>query len=294
MKEGDSTSPTKEEIFKETNFGKKSMTEVKQKPVQLPRSNDLRSQVEDLMQTFFRNTSEIDPPVLESSSDEEFDSDEEDVPATNPPLISSPSLQTSSSPSSSLNSSSTVPPVPNTNPSLRSSGNISQPLIPIPEINQEALQQLLSMGFSEERSKKALLLNKMKMDAAMEWLFSHDNDPDIDTPLTIEKYNQLVHPQPPRSRKTGAPFVPDQNIIAKLKDMGFQNEDEIKQALQATNNNEEAACAWLLGERDVVDQRSNFLMNFLGNAQQNPNALNAFRNILTSLVQNQDQNLNQI
>jgi len=130
----------------------------------------------------------------------------------------------------------------------------------------------------------------MKMDAAMEWLFSHDGDPDIDTPLTIEKYNQILYPQQPRSRKPGTPFVPDQNIIAKLKDMGFQNEDEIKQALQVTNNNEEVACAWLLGERDVVDPRSNFLLNLLGSAQQNPNALNAFRNILTSLVQNQDQN----
>eukprot|EP01098_Paradermamoeba_levis_P012039 TRINITY_DN51_c0_g1_i2.p1 TRINITY_DN51_c0_g1~~TRINITY_DN51_c0_g1_i2.p1 ORF type:complete len:228 (+),score=55.22 TRINITY_DN51_c0_g1_i2:82-765(+) len=52
-----------------------------------------------------------------------------------------------------------------------------------PEVNPEALQKLVDMGFPEERCKKALLLNRMNPNLAMEWLLEHHEDPDVDTPL---------------------------------------------------------------------------------------------------------------
>eukprot|EP01098_Paradermamoeba_levis_P012038 TRINITY_DN51_c0_g1_i1.p1 TRINITY_DN51_c0_g1~~TRINITY_DN51_c0_g1_i1.p1 ORF type:complete len:205 (+),score=39.48 TRINITY_DN51_c0_g1_i1:429-1043(+) len=108
-----------------------------------------------------------------------------------------------------------------------------------PEVNPEALQKLVDMGFPEERCKKALLLNRMNPNLAMEWLLEHHEDPDVDTPL----------PSSPSTTGPPAPFTPDPVVLQQLEDMGFPKDESIE-ALKATNNNQEAACAWLLGERD--------------------------------------------
>ncbi len=86
---------------------------------------------------------------------------------------------------------------------------------------------------------------------AMEWLLEHDGDADIDEPLNQEQMAAL------QGRRGGGPaapspatFTPDPNAVAKLKDMGFK-EEEIAEALRITNNNSEAACAYLLGEEVI-------------------------------------------
>jgi len=107
------------------------------------------------------------------------------------------------------------------------------------EVDADALKHLQEMGFPEGRSKKALLLNRMNPALAMEWLLEHDGDADIDEPLNPQQLRQF-------SRRATR-FSPDQAAITKLKDMGFAEEDII-QALRITNNNSEAACAYLLGE----------------------------------------------
>jgi len=111
------------------------------------------------------------------------------------------------------------------------------------EVDADALKQLQDMGFTEGRAKKALLLNKMNTSLAMEWLLEHEGDPDIDDPLTPEQLHVL------QIRKNPSPssFSPDPVAVSKLKDMGFKEED-IAEALRITNNNSEAACAYLLGE----------------------------------------------
>eukprot|EP00803_Ostreobium_quekettii_P000221 evm.model.scf_434.5 EVM.evm.TU.scf_434.5 scf_434:72530-77027(-) len=46
------------------------------------------------------------------------------------------------------------------------------------------LQQLVEMGFSETRATKALVLVRNgSVDAALQWLAEHEDDPDIDEPL---------------------------------------------------------------------------------------------------------------
>ena len=48
----------------------------------------------------------------------------------------------------------------------------------VPVVDRESLQQLLSMGFSETRSRKALLAtNNNGAEIAMEWLLEHLEDP---------------------------------------------------------------------------------------------------------------------
>uniref|UniRef100_A0A7S4HJX2 Uncharacterized protein n=1 Tax=Vannella robusta TaxID=1487602 RepID=A0A7S4HJX2_9EUKA len=68
-----------------------------------------------------------------------------------------------------------------------------------PEAVEQAknlLQILLDAGFPRERSKKALLMNGMDPNAAIEWLLTHMDDPNIDVPLTQQELNQLLNKQP--------------------------------------------------------------------------------------------------
>jgi ubiquitin carboxyl-terminal hydrolase 5/13 len=53
-----------------------------------------------------------------------------------------------------------------------------------PNVDTEALNQLLAMGFPEVRCMKALMkTGNSGADNAMNWLFEHMEDPDIDDPI---------------------------------------------------------------------------------------------------------------
>ena len=75
-----------------------------------------------------------------------------------------------------------------------------------PEVNANDLAQLEGMGFPTIRCKKALLANPGNADGAVQWLFEHMDDPDIDAPLT--------------QSSSAAPPV-DPGMISMLQDMGF-------------------------------------------------------------------------
>jgi Kip1 ubiquitination-promoting complex protein 2 len=122
------------------------------------------------------------------------------------------------------------------------------------QIDIQALQNLKDMGFNEERAKKALLLNGMNPQKAMDWLLVHESDEDIDIPLTQSQINALYNSN----------FIPNPDALKKLQEMGFEEED-IKQALKITNNNQEAACSWLLGDFSSInnDNDTDFLQNLL-------------------------------
>jgi len=152
----------------------------------------------------------------------------------------------------------------------------SEPVV-LPTIDPLLLQQLKDMGFPEARATKALILNNMNPQIAMEWILEHEDDDDIDEPLTSEQVSKLAKS-----------VTPDPTAVQKLKDMGF-SEDDINVALKATNNNSEAACAWLLGEREEEggfdDTNSNVLNSVLSNptlqtALANPRVLQVLRSLM--------------
>jgi ubiquitin carboxyl-terminal hydrolase 5/13 len=62
------------------------------------------------------------------------------------------------------------------------------------------------MGFPTIHCKKALLANPGNPDAAVQWLFEHMDDPDIDAPLSTSS--------------SSAPPA-DPAMISMLQDMGF-------------------------------------------------------------------------
>jgi uncharacterized UBP type Zn finger protein len=88
------------------------------------------------------------------------------------------------------------------------------------------------MGFPEARSRKALLLNRNSIEAAMEWLLEHGEDPAADTPLTEAQLRALAAPG-------GATSVvqPDPDALQQLVEMGF-DEQQAAEALRATFNDQ--------------------------------------------------------
>jgi len=90
----------------------------------------------------------------------------------------------------------------------------------LPPLNDGAFAQLQEMGFSATRAEKALrLTGNSDADTAMQWLFEHMDDPDVDQPW-----------QPPSA---GSQVPVDAEKVSNLVSMGFA-EHTVKKALQET------------------------------------------------------------
>jgi len=75
----------------------------------------------------------------------------------------------------------------------RSTGEgMDEGMAEFPFPNPEGLQMLMMMGFPQWRSQKALLLNMLDPQLAIEWLLQHLDDPTVDDPLTPEHNRQLI------------------------------------------------------------------------------------------------------
>jgi len=109
----------------------------------------------------------------------------------------------------------------------------------ITQFNEAAMAQLEAMGFPTIRCQKALLATgNQDPEAAMEWLFGHMDDPDIDDPIQV-------------SSTTGPNSGPEpsQEQIAMLADMGFTSA-QARKALRETSGNAERAVEWLFNHPD--------------------------------------------
>lgn len=134
-------------------------------------------------------------------------------------------------------------------------------------LDEAALRQLTEMGFPESRAAKALRLNHMSVPQAMEWLIEHAEDPTIDAPLPgqaspaaaaaseaaaeggaedEEARDELTEIFKRIRRKRE--FRADARAVVSLMEMGF-DEKEVLDALRVNNNQQGAACEWLLGDR---------------------------------------------
>ncbi|EGV66009.1 ubiquitin C-terminal hydrolase Ubp14 [Yamadazyma tenuis] len=103
--------------------------------------------------------------------------------------------------------------------------------------NEEILNNLLQMGFPEPRCIKALYTTgNSNLDDAMNWIFAHMEDEDIDVPLEID------------SAPTTAVVVSDESVN-NLTAMGFSAKLANK-ALVVNNNDANAAVEWLFNNPD--------------------------------------------
>ncbi|NP_001089374.1 UBA domain containing 1 L homeolog [Xenopus laevis] len=139
-------------------------------------------------------------------------------------------------------------------------------------VDEIALRQLTEMGFPETRAAKALRLNHMSVTQAMEWLIEHADDPSADAPLPCENSSEATgglatgeaeakpvlgaSAEDPKDELTEIfkkirrkrEFRPDPRAVIALMEMGF-DEKEVIDALRVNNNQQDAACEWLLGDR---------------------------------------------
>ncbi|RUS27530.1 hypothetical protein BC938DRAFT_483110 [Jimgerdemannia flammicorona] len=109
-----------------------------------------------------------------------------------------------------------------------------------PQVDAAALEQLEGMGFPRVRCQKALLkTGNQGAELAMNWLFEHMEDPDIDDPI-----------QPATGSRPSAP-EPTADQISMLADMGF-TAAQAKKALRETDNDMQRAVEWLFSHSDDV------------------------------------------
>src|SRR5690606_23023293 len=97
---------------------------------------------------------------------------------------------------------------------------------------------LEAMGFPRVRCEKALhATGNSDANAAMEWLFAHMDDPDIDTPVNLS------------GAESGGAYTADPEKLAMLDAMGFSGPRATK-ALKETNGDVERAIEWLFNHPD--------------------------------------------
>lgn len=112
--------------------------------------------------------------------------------------------------------------------------------------NESDVEQLMAMGFPRVRAEKALLTTKGSAEVAMEWLFAHMEDPDIDEPWQAPAESRSENN---KKIDTGA----DVTIVSALMDMGFPNTRCQKAALATSNIGVEGAMDWLMQHMDDPD-----------------------------------------
>ena len=107
--------------------------------------------------------------------------------------------------------------------------------------NPEVLDQLLAMGFPAPRCEKALhATGNSDPEAAMNWLFAHMEDPDIDEPLVLDQ-------------SVGANALEqDESKIVQLSEMGI-DASRARRALAATNGDVSRAVDWVFTHPDDDD-----------------------------------------
>lgn len=110
--------------------------------------------------------------------------------------------------------------------------------------NSDVLDQLLSMGFPAVRCEKALYATgNSDPEAAMNWLFAHMEDVDIDEPLALGQ-----------AAGKGREAPQDESKIAQLCEMGIDNA-RARRALAATGGDVTRALDWVFShpEEDTED-----------------------------------------
>eukprot|EP01130_Rhizamoeba_saxonica_P009227 TRINITY_DN3751_c0_g1_i1.p1 TRINITY_DN3751_c0_g1~~TRINITY_DN3751_c0_g1_i1.p1 ORF type:complete len:786 (+),score=223.03 TRINITY_DN3751_c0_g1_i1:22-2379(+) len=106
------------------------------------------------------------------------------------------------------------------------------------EINEEYVNAVMNMGFPRVQCERAVhFTNNSGAEAAINWLFDHQTDPDINDPL-------------PKKGGSSSSSGVDPEALAMLQMMGI---DPVKGAmgLAATNGNVEAAIEWVFSNPDA-------------------------------------------
>ncbi|KAG7354584.1 DUF819 domain containing protein [Nitzschia inconspicua] len=115
-----------------------------------------------------------------------------------------------------------------------------------PEISEMALCQLMDMGFGMNGCKRALLaVGGSDTEAAMNWIFEHNMDPDFDDPLPE---SGAAAPAP-----ASGDGVDDAVASSLVESLGCFTFDQVRAALKETNGAADRAADWLFSHMDDLD-----------------------------------------
>lgn len=116
-------------------------------------------------------------------------------------------------------------------------------------VDEGALQQLMSMGFSENGCRRALIATRTNdAEVAMNWVFEHMEDPDFNEP-------PVTAPAATNTATSALPPVNEESV-QMLTAMGY-NTEQCTAALIATDNNIERAADWLFSHVEDLDAAVN-------------------------------------
>lgn len=119
-------------------------------------------------------------------------------------------------------------------------------------INENSLVQLMDMGFSMNGCKRALtVVGGNDVEAAMNWIFEHNNDPDFNDPLpeTNDSAENLMN-----SVEENVHENVDENSVSTLvESLGCFNADQVRAALKECDGAADRAADWLFSHMDDLD-----------------------------------------
>ncbi|KAJ1122418.1 hypothetical protein NDU88_000905 [Pleurodeles waltl] len=115
-----------------------------------------------------------------------------------------------------------------------------------PMLDESVIIQLVEMGFPMEACRKAVYYTgNSGVEAAMNWVMSHMDDPDFANPLVLPGSSG-----PGSITPSAEPL--NEDAISTIISMGFSREQAIK-ALRATCNSLERAVDWIFSHIDDLD-----------------------------------------
>ena len=123
----------------------------------------------------------------------------------------------------------------------------STPATSAPQIDEGAIAQLMEIGFSYNGCKRALLkTGGSDVEAAMNWIFEHNNDPDFNDPLPDNNT-----PEASTSRNNNNV---DEGVVMSLVDsLGCFTKEQVTVALVECNGSPDRAAEWLFSNMDNLD-----------------------------------------
>ena len=115
-----------------------------------------------------------------------------------------------------------------------------------PQISEVALGMLMDMGFTMNGCKRALTaVGGSDTEAAMNWIFEHNMDPDFNDPLP-----EPTSGAPPKANDGG---VDETVVMSLVENLGMFTIDQVRAALTETNGAADRAADWLFSHMDDLD-----------------------------------------
>ena len=114
------------------------------------------------------------------------------------------------------------------------------------EISEAALGQLMDMGFGMNGCKRALMaVGGSDTEAAMNWIFEHNQDPDFNDPLPDSSTTA-----PSTSNGSG---IDESVVLSLVEGLQMFTIDQVRAALTETNGAADRAADWLFSHMDDLD-----------------------------------------